>query len=175
MVNVYSIQDVEWDQVLNKLPENKQDIYFTREYYKIHEMNGDGIACCFVYTENNQIAVYPFMKNKIDNYDLDKDYYDIETVYGYGGPIVSHENIAFLQAFESSFMEYCETNNIVAEFVRFHPIIGNELTFTNRMNTYENRNTVYLDLNKDIENIWLEEISSKKNRNMIRKGLKKTN
>jgi len=60
-------------------------------------------------------------------------------------------------------------SNIVAEFTRFNPLIGNNL-FSNRyMKVEYDRQTVVLDLTKIPEEIWEKQYSSS-NRNMIRKG-----
>lgn len=33
-----------WKILLNELPINQQDVYFTPEYYELYEKNGDGKA-----------------------------------------------------------------------------------------------------------------------------------
>lgn len=171
MIYVYDTDNIAWNDWLMKLSPDKRDIYFTREYYKMYENNGDGKGLCFVYTEGDKIAIYPFLINPITGYALDKEYYDIETAYGYGGPITSHNDDGFIKSFEQVFMKFCNEQHIIAEFVRFHPLIKNENIFFTNMSVIHNRNTVYLDLSNGIDNIWKEDISSK-NRNMIRKSRK---
>jgi lipid II:glycine glycyltransferase (peptidoglycan interpeptide bridge formation enzyme) len=161
----------EWNEYINKLPKHLRDIYDTREYFKLQEANGDGTAKLFVYEEDNNIAVYPFLMNEIEGYDLDNTYYDIETAYGYGGPITSCNEEDFNRDFEKAFEEFCKENLIVAEFIRFNPLINNHNIFRNNVEVIPNRTTVYVDLNKTIDDIWASEISSK-NRNMIRKAEK---
>ena len=113
--------------------------------------------------------MYPFMLNKIENNTLSENYYDIESVYGYTGPITNCNEEGFLQDFEGEFLKYCKESNIVAEFIRFHPLIGNEAYFKKGVRVLKNRNTIYIDLNQDIEEIWADDVVSK-NRNVIRKG-----
>lgn len=172
MYKLLDCYDKNWNLLLKEMPINMQDIYYTSEYYKMHEINGDGRSKLFYYTDNQgNIGLYPFILNKIEGYDLDHDYYDIETAYGYGGPIVNSHDDIFLKRFEESFVEFCNDNNIVAEFVRFHPLIQNENIFKENMQVIHNRSTVYLDLTKGIDRIWNEDIKSK-NRNVIRKAEK---
>ncbi|MFT9494667.1 lipid II:glycine glycyltransferase FemX [Anaerosolibacter sp.] len=171
MIYLYETSSEEWNNTLNRLPLDKRDIFFTSEYYKMHELNGEGKGCCFVYEDENGIGIYPFLMNKIEDYNLTQDYYDIETAYGYGGPITSHDGEIFARKFEQAFINFCQNHNIVAEFMRFHPIIENERIFNDNIDIIHNRTIVYLDLNRTIEEIWNEDITSK-NRNMIRKAEK---
>ncbi|MVX62345.1 peptidoglycan bridge formation glycyltransferase FemA/FemB family protein [Clostridium chromiireducens] len=161
----------EWNNYLFNITENLQDIYYTSDYYKLYEQNGDGKAKLFVYKEGSNIAIYPFMLNEIDEYDLDEKYYDIESAYGYGGPLTNNYDEIFLNSFENEFLKYCSENKIIAEFIRFHPLIKNEKIFNKNIKIIHNRSTVYLDLTKGVDRIWSEDIKSK-NRNMIRKAEK---
>ncbi len=172
MYKLLDCSDENWNLMLKEMPINMQDIYYTSEYYKMHELNGDGTSKLFYYEDNEgNKGLYPFMLNKIQGYDLHEDYYDIETAYGYGGPIVNSKKESFLKEFEEAFLNFCKDNNVVAEFVRFHPLIKNESIFKTNIQVLHNRTTVYLDLTKGIEAIWNEDIKSK-NRNVIRKAEK---
>ena len=160
-----------WNNYIHKLPIHMQDIYYTSEYYKVQEVNGDGSARLFIYEEDEKLACYPFLINEIVGYDLEEKYYDIETAYGYGGPTVSNYDESFLERFEKAFNEYCSENNIVAEFIRFHPLLKNESIFKKNINVLHNRTTVYLKLEESEEELWKTQIISK-NRNVIRKAEK---
>lgn len=172
MHTLLDCSDKEWDLALKEMPINMQDIYYTSEYYKMHELNGDGTSKLFYYVDDEgNKGFYPFMLNKINGYDLEHDYYDMETAYGYGGPITSCEDESFLKGFEEAFVGFCKSNHIVAEFIRFHPLVQNEKIFKNDVQVIHNRSTVCLDLSKGIDRIWDEDIKSK-NRNVIRKAEK---
>jgi len=162
---------LEWNGYIERLSKKKRDIYFTREYMKLYENNGDGVAKLFIYEENGEVALYPFLMNKIEGYNLDDNYYDIQTSYGYGGPISSTDKSEFLTSFENEFLDFCNESNIIAEFIRFHPCIRNERIFNNNINVIENRTTVVLDVSKSKDEIWKNDIKGK-NRNMIRKSEK---
>lgn len=160
----------EWRNFLSLFSENFQDIYFTPEYLKIQEIEGFGKAICFTFQKGNNVALYIFLKNLIskEKFNLLEDYYDIETPYGYGGPIFNTENEKFKLDFYEAFNNYCVKNKIVAEFVRYHPIIKN---FPNKkyIPNFKDRNTVIIDLTKNYYDIWDQEYDSK-NRNIIRKA-----
>lgn len=169
----YKILDTKNDFVkLQKLflclPVKFQDIYFNPEYLL---MSGTEKSepLIFLYEEGNSFWYYSFTKNKIDNNLISNDseeFYDLETPYGYGGPISNSNSSAFLTNAQHVFFEWCEENNIVAEFVRFHPIIKNQKYYNNLDRIKLNRFTVsYLFPNK--ENININYHS--KTRNMIKK------
>lgn len=162
---------IEWDSYIDRLSKEKRDIYFTREYMKLYENNGDGAAKLFIYEEKGDFVIYPFLMNKIEGYNLNRDYYDIQTAYGYGGPISSTDEYEFLQKFENEFLNFCKKSNIVAEFIRFHPCIRNQGVFNKNIAVFENRTTVALNVGKTLDEIWQDDIKSK-NRNMIRKAEK---
>lgn len=161
----------EWVELLRMLPSSKHDVYFTPEYYSLYQNNGDGEAMCFVFEKDGEMALYPFLKNPITplGYELDKEYYDIQGAYGYNGLISSTDDNEFLVSFWESFDQWCQENDIVAEFMRFHPVLNNHLMASPQMKTFYSRHTVALDLTDD--DIWMHQISSK-NRNMIRKAEK---
>ena len=164
-VTILSIQNMEWDDILKQMPKGKSDIYFSQWYYMMEKDAGHGEPVMFIYTDNtNHHALYPFLKRKIDN----TDFFDIESAYGYGGPLVDTDDEIFIQKFENEFLFYCQTTNIIAEFVRFHPLISNEHIFKQNIDVIHNRETVWLDLNLSEQEIWMNEISGS-NRNIIRK------
>lgn len=160
------VQKDKWNGYLSKLPIDQQDIYFTPEYYELYEKNGDGKAQCFVFENNGKIALYPFLINSVNQlgYKLDKEYFDIQGVYGYNGVATSSSDNAFVKNFFDVFNEYCNENNIVAEFTRFNPILKNHKFFTNE-NIFKVNQNIILDLT--INDIWMNayERSARKNIN----------
>ena len=163
----------EWNEYLRMIPNHNKDIYFTPEYYKAYQENGDGKAICFVFEENSNIAIYPFLINEVpSSYDF-KGCKDIQSVYGYSGII--HNDIDNLETFSKlffkSFYDYCQNEKIIAEFCRFHPLIKTEEFSKGFIDIFEDRGTVVLDLSQNMQDIWDKSYSSI-NRNMIRKAIK---
>lgn len=164
---VLSTQEL-WDDYISRLPVEKQDIYYSRDYCKLLEKD-NAEAELFVYEDKRgNIALYPYMRTLIEQNMFNEDYYDIETVYGYGGPISSVTESRFLSEFETTFLQYCKEKNIIAEFIRFHPLLKNQNIFSKDMQVIHNRYTVWLDLTMDINEIWMTQVSTQ-NRNTIRK------
>jgi len=163
----------EWHKVLNRLPIEQNDIYYTPEYYSLYEELGDGKAFCFVFEKNGDIALYPFLKNSINElgYDLNSKYFDIQGAYGYNGVVSNCSNKNFIQDFYKEFKKYCIEKRIVAEFIRFHPLLSNYNFSDKSFNIVFDRQTIALSLNQGYSNIWENEYSSN-NRNKIRKSKK---
>ncbi len=147
--SILNISDqTKWNGYLNCLDIQKKDAYFTPSYYALYEAYGDGEALCFVYQEDEKIVLYPFLKNPITplGYDLDKEYYDIQGAYGYNGPITNSDDKDFIGRFWSAFDKYCQDKDIIAEFMRFHPVMKNYTLGENHFKMIHDRDTVFLDL-----------------------------
>lgn len=97
-------------------------------------------------------------------------YYDWETPYGYGGPltdgVISSES---QKMFQKEIVEYCAERRIVAQFVRFHPLLDNYAVLPEVIETRYLRDTIYI-ATESPEKI-MENMDSK-NRNMVRKAIK---
>ncbi|MDP2366136.1 MAG: GNAT family N-acetyltransferase [Ignavibacteria bacterium] len=146
----------EWLAYLNRLPESLRDVYYTPEYYEIYEKNGSGKAFCFVFEDGNHLAFYPFLLNRINDfgYKLEDSYYDIQGAYGYNGVIYSSDNPDFRKNFYCHFEKFCKDNNIVAEFTRFNPLLGNQTFSEDFLNVIYDRQTVYVDLTQKYDDIY---------------------
>lgn len=165
---IINSEDTRWDQYVDQLPKESRDIYFTEQYCRLYERMSGGAAELFVYEKDENIAIYPYIKRKIQDETLKETCYDIETPYGYGGPVAKKREEAFLHEFELAFLSYCQKENIIAEFIRFHPFLENEHFFAENIEVLHNRFTVWTDLNKTTDEIWMQELSSTC-RNRIRK------
>lgn len=119
------------------------DIYFDERYGKVYEKNEKGISYKFVYECEYGKIENLFIKRKI-NSSLKIKYYDITTPYGYGGPVIlkSNDKEKLLERYRVEFEKYCMNNNIVSEFVRFHPIVKNALDFKEIYNLEKDRITL---------------------------------
>lgn len=172
MFEILSLGDnAKWKHLYQSIVPDKRDIYFTPEYYSLYQNYGEGEARCFVFEQNGEVVLYPFLINPITTlgFKLNKEYYDIQGAYGYNGIISSSESPDFIEAFWEAFEAYCQENDIVAEFTRFHPLLNNQRLASPKMKSFFSRHTVALDLTDD--DIWMNQLSSK-NRNMIRKAEK---
>lgn len=163
-----------WHHYLLQLPLSQQDIFFSPEYYSFCESLGHGKANCFVLQNGKDIVMYPFLKNSVNKlgFDLSEQYFDVQGVYGYNGVITNSNSVEFIKGFFACFDEYCNKNNIIAEFLRINPILPNFLLFRNNFQIIHDRNNVNVNLlnNNIFDNEY--EYSTRKNvRKAISNGL----
>lgn len=135
------------------------DIYYNLEYAKLYEDKDSKIEV-FDFTSNNGKIKNIFLKRKIDIKIDDEIYYDICTPYGYGGPIIieAADREKLVEEYKEKFDTYCKKNNIISEFIRFHPILNNALDFKNIYDIVFSRKVVATNL-KDYEDPIKEEFS----------------
>src|SRR5699024_2483567 len=147
------------------------DIYFESNYGKLYETVENGESIVFEYESQHGKIKHIFIKREIPTLINDELYYDIVTPYGYGGPIiVDATNISeIVTEFELAFKKYCLENNIVSEFIRFHPIVENYSDFERVYDTTYLRNTV--GTNMEYEEVFATEFS-KSTRKTIRRSLR---
>ncbi|MFD2514242.1 GNAT family N-acetyltransferase [Pontibacter locisalis] len=162
----------EWQEHLDRIPESNKDIYYSPNYYRLYEDLGDGTAKCFVVTNGDEVALYPFLMNSVEGYNLKEDYVDIQGAYGYNGTIYTSLNEELIKEFDKAFAIYCSDKKVLAEFTRFHPILENKEFSKTRMKVTDDRETVYLNLEQEIDELWQDQFSSQI-RNKIRKAIKK--
>lgn len=155
-----------WNKYLLSFNDDQKDIYFTEEYVKLYETEKD-ISECFIYQDGNSIYLFPYLKREHSLFG--ERFFDFETQYGYGGPIANTNDTLFLQKAQSEFASYCYNNNFIAGFVRFHPLLENDIFFGDVGRVIQDRQTIAIDLTLTEADIWEKEIHSK-HRNVIRKA-----
>ncbi|ETP67577.1 hypothetical protein G159_16890 [Planococcus glaciei CHR43] len=149
------------------------DLYFHENYGRLYEEMENG--SCEVFEFNHQLGLikHMFIKREIPIVVGGKTYYDIVTPYGYGGPLIvscvpgSQKELA--DKFLHAFSEYCAQNDIISEFIRFHPVLSNAEDFMDCYEISYIRNTVGTQL-KEYEDPVQKEFS-KSTRKNIRKAL----
>lgn len=158
-----------WNSFLTRFPQERIDIYFTEEYYKLYA-SSEETSLAFVYEEKDNVLIFPFLSKESEIYDgsIVKDF---ETAYGYGGPISNTYDRNFIQRALEAFYEELKLNNYLAGFVRFHPLLNNSDGFECIGQLIFDRKTVAINLNGSAEDVWMNEIHTK-NRNVIKKGAK---
>ena len=127
------------------------DLYFDENYGKLYEKVENGVAQIFTYEDENGKITNQFLKREIPEKIDGKSYYDLVTPYGYGGPIIeiSNNKEKLLENFEKEFEKFCIKNDVVSEFVRFHPIVKNYEDFEEMYNAEYMRKTLITKLDEE--------------------------
>lgn len=157
-----------WNQYLDTIPAELQDLYFREEYVRLYETESEK-ACCFIYQDGDSIMLFPFLRREFQF--KGNTYYDFETAYGYGGPVSNDHSETFMKAALEAMSKKASSENYVCGFVRFHPLLENWDCFETVGRLIQDRKTIAIDLTGGIEATWMNEIHTK-NRNVIKKGEK---
>ena len=174
-MTITSIEDCsQWDHIVNSFQEH--DVYYLSGYAKGFQAHGDGQPMLFYYESKELRAINVVMKRDIalSSPFLGKleqgVYFDLITPYGYGGFLTEGKlNADLLKVMGEEYDDYCCKNNIVSEYVRFHPMLKNSERLADLYEVTDHGKTVFIALDSP-ESIW-EHLSSK-NRNMVRKAQK---
>ena len=165
MIKVYNIeQSQEWDKIVKSF--FNYDVYYLSGYVKAFMIHGDGDPFLLYYDADGLRAIYVYIRR----HTALAETYDSVTPYGYGGVLfdgdTSEKNLrVFSMAYKTKMLE----ENIVDNFVRYHPVLGNSVQMRTISNVLDLGRTISMDLSSS-EIVW-ENIHSK-NRNMIRKAEK---
>jgi lipid II:glycine glycyltransferase (peptidoglycan interpeptide bridge formation enzyme) len=136
------------------------DIYFYPEFSYLCQLHGDGQAFCFVYFESpGNVVIYPFLARRINELttfnNCPDNLIDITSPYGYGGYLRSSDQVD-MDRFYTTFKQYCQDNNVISEFVRFHPLLNNHYYCPKDIKIEVWNETVAIDLTKDESEIFLD-------------------
>jgi hypothetical protein len=138
-----------WRAVLKKLPPSTADIYFQPEYALLHCGSSEARALLFTYERGPFVWAYPFLIKPIryvGRERVSEPLFDIETPYGYGGPISNSSDASFLREANEEFKKWCDRNDVISEFVSTHPIVETWRWLSPDMDVRLNRWTVSLAL-----------------------------
>ena len=171
MLTVYTLdQSEQWDGIVKSFCD--YDVYWLSGYVKAFHIHGDGDPLLIYYEKDGtrginvvmkrDVALVPHFQGKIP----ENECFDFATPYGYGGWIIEGEDT---DALFTAYEKWAHENNIVSEFVRFHPMVENHDKASGHYEIVQLGQVVHMDLSSS-ETIWNNLTS--KNRNMIRKAVK---
>jgi hypothetical protein len=163
-----------WNEVVRSFKE--YDVYYLHGYVKAFQIHGDGDPLLLHYSSEELRGISVVMKRDIASFELfdgvltQNQYFDIVTPYGYGGFLFEgNTSKTNLEKFDKSYFDLLNQENIVSEFIRFHPLLKNANEMRVISEVQDLGKTVSMDL-KSSEIIW--ENMTSKNRNVIRKAKK---
>jgi len=150
-------QREQWLRELENIKEARPDIHYRPEYCGLFSEQGE--PRLFVYREGSASVVYPFLLRKVNLIPalagrVERELYDITSPYGYGGPLAPADGASLRDSFYRCFEDYCHRNGIIAEFIRFHPLLGNHRFLEKHIRVERVASVVCVDLEKSEEEIW---------------------
>lgn len=162
-----------WQDSLALLPANLRDIYYSAEYCCLHEVQGDGEAQLFIFQNKDDIWIHPFLLREITHVGGEEVPFhcaDIQTCYGYGGPLSSTCAPEFINTASVAYVEYCKSLNAVTGFIRFHPLLENQIYLSSGVGSEVHgvRDYVWVDLTTTSKVLFSESYN-----NVLRADLRK--
>ncbi|NPV89925.1 MAG: hypothetical protein HPY50_04015 [Firmicutes bacterium] len=128
-------------QVYERLPEDRRSPYF-HPYYVTSDAVRDASLepVFFVYRKAGEVYYHAFHLGRVAGTSMS----DIQSPYAYGGPLSSTHDPGFLFEAWRQYKDWCRENSVLAEFIRFHPLIANWSFFPGEVRFM--RETVWIDL-----------------------------
>jgi len=109
------------------------DIYYSDDYISLY-LKDDEELFGFEYKDGEKIFINKTIKRpilNIGNTFINDGFFDLETAYGYGGFYTNSNDLQFVQRAMEEYKQKCRTENIIAEFIRFHPFNDFSLQYSN--------------------------------------------
>jgi serine/alanine adding enzyme len=154
-----------WRSLMEGIPH--RDIFFMPEYVTPFERLSREVARLFFFGDETNCIVYPFFQRRINDLpfyrafplDGEPEYFDIVSPYGYSGPLACVRDQScqrdLWQGYLSAFHHYCQDMNIVCEFARLNPFMGNQQYLQELTSGVQASNQItYLDLTQSEEALW---------------------
>lgn len=123
-----------------RLPEEKQLVTLSPHYLLADAARNPFLEPAFIlYEDERGFWMHGVNKAKIKG----TAYFDLESAYGYGGPLSSCEEPSFLVDAWEEYRQFCHASDIVVEFVRLHPLVCQNAYLGKII---PNRDTVMIDV-----------------------------
>lgn len=162
-----------WNAVVQSFA--RYDVYYINEYVSAFRYANDGLPLLLYYCGDSMRLCYAVQQRDITEDERFRGilepgrYSDWATPYGYGGPLTDRFSQPDLTELFRLLFEYCRSNHIVSQFIRFHPLLQNQKGFEDFCAPYRLKQTVFMDTSgRQIIDANLEV----RNRNAIKKAEK---
>jgi dTDP-4-amino-4,6-dideoxygalactose transaminase len=115
-------QQEEWIEVLKRVV--RHDFYHLPQYHGVEERRLAAIAHLFVYSEGDYLIALPLLLRSAG--ERSTGWNDATSVYGYGGPVASHESMpeTVVRNFQRALREALVERQVIAVFSRLHPLMA---------------------------------------------------
>lgn len=129
-----------WNAILNQV--DTFDFYHTFDYHKISSSPELEKPLLIVYENGKNLIAFPFLLREIPN----TDFYDLTSVYGYGGPISKLNGTFNADEYALELQEFLKDKRIISVFSRLHPYISQEKIISNLGNIEPLGKVVNIDI-----------------------------
>jgi lipid II:glycine glycyltransferase (peptidoglycan interpeptide bridge formation enzyme) len=135
----------EWTALLERC--RQHDFHHLPEYHRVAERRGEGEGRLFAYGEDGYTIAIPLLLRAIQA-DQPDGWRDATSVYGYGGPVASHDEMpaAVIANFHAALRGSLMAERVVSLFSRLHPQIEQAPLLAELGEAVANGTTVSIDL-----------------------------
>jgi len=115
----------DWTAVLAQAVQ--YDFHHLPGFHRLAEHRGEGTALFFTYREGDYLIGLPLLIRPVDAEDR-SGWHDATSVYGYSGPIATHELVPqdIVRNFHAALSKELIDRRVVAVFSRLHPLVTQE-------------------------------------------------
>lgn len=149
-----------------------RDVYYSPHYHKLYSFRG-GRCLAYIATGGGETLFYPYFIRpigRVGSVDISPQLNDIETVYGYTGPMATTDSGDFLAEAWAEFASWCSEHNVVSEFVRSNPFLRTERFVAPQTKLTLDRKVVEICLDGAEDDLWRSYDPVQRNR--VRKALR---
>jgi hypothetical protein len=139
---------------------SKLDAFHTSEVLSV--IYGEEWYAVLIFSEK-EAMFHTFSKQSIPG----TEYYDIEPFLGYAGPVSNSTDKLFLKQALDIYSEFCKNEKIIAEIVRFNPLLNNQILFKQNdlLKVFLAKEIIITKTHKE-EDLQLSEFSTNRKRNI---------
>lgn len=147
-------QQDEWMEVLQRVMQH--DFHHLPEYHRVEEHRLKATAHLFTYGEGDYLIALPLLLRPAG--EALSEWNDAASVYGYGGPVASHQRIpdSVVHNFQAALKEALVERRVIAAFSRLHPLIAQHDLLAGFGEWLTNGETVSVDLTLPPEQQWAQ-------------------
>jgi dTDP-4-amino-4,6-dideoxygalactose transaminase len=114
----------EKDQWMEVLGRNvRHDFYHLPQYHRLEELRLEAVGNLFIYYEDEYLIALPLLLRPAG--EGSSEWNDAVSVYGYGGPVASHEKVPdqVVRNFQAVVRDALVERHVVAAFSALHPLL----------------------------------------------------
>jgi Acetyltransferase (GNAT) domain/DegT/DnrJ/EryC1/StrS aminotransferase family len=142
-------QQEEWMEMLKRVVQ--YDFYHLPQYHRVEERRLKAAAHLFTYCEGDYLIALPLLLRSVGEIGL--GWNDATSVYGYGGPVASHERMpeSVIRNFQAALREALLERRVIAVFSRLHPLISQQDLLSGLGECRATGRTISVDLTQSLQ------------------------
>jgi dTDP-4-amino-4,6-dideoxygalactose transaminase/CelD/BcsL family acetyltransferase involved in cellulose biosynthesis len=142
-------QQEEWMETLKRVVQH--DFHHLPQYHRAEEHRLKAIAHLFTYCEGDYLIALPLLLRSAG--EILAGWNDATSVYGYAGPVASHERIPepIVRNFQGALKEALLERRVIAAFSSLHPLIAQHDLLAGLGECHATGRTISIDLTLPLE------------------------